>query len=574
MALHSRSSSHGPGDDGTAKIDKLDFDRHRKPPPPNDGSDSSGPGGLLRDDESLLSNILDGVIERDRRKLRRNIIKYASFVCAIFCCLCAGSITTFSLYAPLFLSRLRYTQFQVNAVSITSELFQYLPVVFGGYVSDRYSARVVSLAAGVFFGAGYLLAAVTYKQGPRQQGGWSPGVMMVAFIGVGLGTCTLVIGALSTQAKNFAKSKHRGLALSLPIAAYGLSGLWISQVGSRLFISPGRTGRAGDMDVYRYFIFLSGLLFAVGLTGAVALRVIDEEELIDEAVEDLERSGYLEENSLLQRSVNHERTSSYGTLPRPQSSHSSVHSRGLDDGLRKTLVLDTETRRFLMDPAMWILAAGVFFVTGTGETFINNLGTIISTLYPARNSTIPPSNSAATNVSTVAISSTIARLLTGSLSDLFAPMASHESNPRSFAVSRLAFLLASGIFSALSQALLASTLVQHHPALFLVVSAITGLAYGTAFSIVPIIISVVWGAQNFGTNYGIILLVPAGGAAVYSAVYSAVYQRGVAPGAGENLCYGYTCYGASFLAMLISSLVAVGLWVYAWRGWRQKGVVV
>lgn len=397
---------------------------------------------------------------------------------------------------------------------------------------------------------------------------------MVAFIGVGLGTCSLVICAVSVQVKNFGKSKHRGLALSLPIAAYGMSGLWISQVGSRLFTSPGRAGRDGEMDVYRYFIFLSGLLFAVGLTGAVALRVINEEELIDEAVEELERSGYLEENSLLHRSFNHDRTSSYGTLPHPQSSRSSVHTRGPDDGLRKTLVLNTETRRFLMDRAMWLLAAGFFFVAGTGETFINNLGTIISTLYRPMNSAIPPSNSAATNVSIVAISSTIARLLTGALSDLFAPTASHEPNSKPFAVSRFAFLLASGLFSALSQALLASTLVQHHPALFPVVSALAGLAYGTTFSIFPIIVSVVWGVQNFGTNYGIICMVPAGGATVWSAVYSAIYQRGVAPEAGENLCYGYTCYGATFLAMMISSLVAVGLWVYAWRGWRQKGVVV
>ena len=85
MALHSRSSSHSPGRNRTVTIDKLDFDHHRKPPPPSDGSDASGPGGLLRDDESFLSNVLDGVIERDRQKLRRSIIKYASFVCAILC---------------------------------------------------------------------------------------------------------------------------------------------------------------------------------------------------------------------------------------------------------------------------------------------------------------------------------------------------------------------------------------------------------------------------------------------------------------------------------------------------------
>lgn len=487
--------------------------------------------------------------------------------------LCAGPITAFSLYAPLFLSRLRYTQFQVNAVSITSGLSQYLPIAFIGYLIDRYSPRPVSLAAGVFFGAGFLLAALTYRQGPPQEGGWPPGVMMLAFVGVGLGTCSLVLPAVATCVKNFGKSKHKGLAMSLPIAAYGLSGLWISQVGSRLFTEPGSAGGRGDLDCFRYFIFLSGLLFAVGLTGAVALRVIDEEELIEEAVDELERSGFLDENPLLQRSI-HDSTANYGTLSRPQSSNSSVQNGGPDQALRRTVVLNTETRRFLVDPAMWLLGAGLFLVTGTGETFINNLGTVISTLYPATNFAIPPANSAATNVSIVAISSTIARLLSGSLSDFFAPTASHEPNPKSFTLSRLAFLLASALLAALSQLLLASTLVQHHPALFPVVSALTGLSYGTAFSIGPIIISVVWGVQNFGTNLGIIYVVPAGGSALWSAVYSAVYQRGVAVGMGENLCYGYRCYGATFWGMFVSSLFAAGLWIYLWRGWRKKGVVV
>lgn len=395
---------------------------------------------------------------------------------------------------------------------------------------------------------------------------------MVAFIGVGSGTATMVISSVSTCAKNFSRSKHKGLAFALPITGFGLSGLWISQVGSRLFTEPGIAGKREDVDVYRYFIFLSGLLFAVGLTGAVVVRVANEEELIDEAVDGLERSGYLEDNPLLQRSTD-DSSASYGTLARPQSSGSSVHDRGPDDALRKTLVLNTETRRFLGDPAMWLVTAGFFLVTGPGEAFINNLGTIISTLYPATSFGIPHSNSAATNVSVVAISSTIARLLTGALSDLLAPVGSHEPKPKSFTLSRLAFLLASALLSALSQLLLASTLVQRHPGLFPVVSALAGLGYGTVFSIGPIIIGVVWGAQNFGTNYGIMCVVPAGGAAVWSAVYSAVYQRGVAQEM-ENLCFGYGCYGATFLGMTVSSLVGAGLWAYAWRGWRRKGVVV
>lgn len=68
----------------TGGIDKLDFDENRKKPSPssNDGG-QSGPSGLLRDDESLLSDVLDGVIERDRRKMERTVSKYLSFASAI-----------------------------------------------------------------------------------------------------------------------------------------------------------------------------------------------------------------------------------------------------------------------------------------------------------------------------------------------------------------------------------------------------------------------------------------------------------------------------------------------------------
>lgn len=83
MANHSRSSSLRPKTGAT--VDKRDFDDHRKPPSTNDGVESSGLGGLLRDDESLLSNVVGGVIDRDRRKLQLAITKYASLVSALLC---------------------------------------------------------------------------------------------------------------------------------------------------------------------------------------------------------------------------------------------------------------------------------------------------------------------------------------------------------------------------------------------------------------------------------------------------------------------------------------------------------
>ena len=78
--MPSRSSSRSLN----GHIDKLDFDENRKKPSSfHDSSEQSRPTGLLGDDESLLSDVVDGVIERDRRKMKRLVAKYLSFACAI-----------------------------------------------------------------------------------------------------------------------------------------------------------------------------------------------------------------------------------------------------------------------------------------------------------------------------------------------------------------------------------------------------------------------------------------------------------------------------------------------------------
>lgn len=487
----------------------------------------------------------------------------------------------------------------------------YLPVPLFGYLCDRYSPRPLSIFSGVMFGVGYLLAAFTYHGGaPSAVGGngWPFGVMVLAFVFVGMGTSSMYLSAVTTCAKNFGRGKHKGLALAVPIAAFGLSGMWQSQVGSRLLYEKTPDGSRGDVDVFRFFIFLAATLLVAGLLGAVILQVVDEEELIDDAVEELERSGLLEDSAFFQRSILHDHTS-YGTIDDPSrpSSAEPEHQRREADAKRayedeemrkKTWLLNVETRRFLADPTMWFLAGGFFLVTGPGEAFINNLGTIINTLYPPP-SVAPPSNSAATHVSIVAITSTLARLLTGTLSDLLAPTPppTHNHRPPSssssslhtptqpprFSLSRLTFLLTSTLLLSLGQLLLASGAIQTRPHLFPLISALVGTGYGAVFSLTPIIVSVVWGLENFGTNWGIVAMVPAAGATVWGVVYSAVYQWGArrntrdVGGAGEALCYGKSCYEGTFWAMLACSWLACGLWAWAWRGrggWVRRGVVV
>ncbi|KAF7165071.1 hypothetical protein CNMCM6106_001349 [Aspergillus hiratsukae] len=608
-------------------IDKRDFDDNR--PLLHDidaGVDETGEGRSRSDSrlsairtldgstDGLLNNVVEEIVERDRRKMAMEVMRVCSFVVGVISCLGAGSITAFSLYGPLFLTRLHYSQLQVNAVSIAAEISMYLPVPLFGYLCDRYTPSPLALLSGLVFGGGYLLAAFAYRSGPPPDvggEGWPFWVMVVAFVAIGTATSCMYLAAVTTCAKNFGRGQHKGIMLAVPIAGFGLSGMWQSQLGTYLLYERREDGSRGDVDVFRYFLFLALFLFCLGVIGTFGLRIIDEEEekYIDEAVEELERSGLLEESEFFR--PRSEVQAAYGTffgaadgdVPDPELSLTlSEEEREAarlekekeeEERRKKNWLLNFETRLFLQDQTMWWLALGFFLVTGPGEAYINNLGTIIQTLTPESYppNAPPPAGLPSTHVSTIALTSTIARLLTGSLSDFFAPPATHlfpanietgrrPSSSGSTAyrptLSRLAFLLPSALLLSLGYLLLSSPLPLQHPGLAHVTTALVGLGYGSTFSLVPIIISVVWGVENFGTNWGIVAMVPAAGAAMWGVVYSRGYQDATDGGNGsaDGQCHGWRCYGFWAVGCTLSVWVAVVAWTLAWSAWRRRGVVV
>ncbi|KAK3315232.1 major facilitator superfamily domain-containing protein [Apodospora peruviana] len=541
-----------------------------------------------------------------------------SFASAVLSSLCAGSVTVFSLYGHIFQERLHYSQFQVNGVASAASIAMYIPVPLLGYICDRVGPAPLSLMSAVFFGGGYALAAGLYKRaaaasvpgvlGVGQHGDVGAGgrlayaAMICAFVFIGVGTCAMYMSAVATCAKNFGRGKHRGLALAVPIAAFGLSGMWQSQIGSRIFYERLPDGTKGDVDVFRFFLFLSVLLFVVGLVGTLGLRIVDEQDIIDDAVEELERSGILDGSALFTPGRTER---GYGAIE--QGNPFEEDGAGILDPykdpddeeeeearMKKQWVLNAETRRFLTDHTMWCFALGFFLMIGPGEAFINNLGTVIKTLYPPTLHFVGPPTSAATHVSIVGITSTVVRLLTGSLTDLLAPspQAQHvqitssallsQQRQQRFSVSRVSFLLFFAGVLSLGLAALASGVIQNHGERFWIVSGLVGAGYGAVFSLTPIIITVIWGVENFATNWGIVAMFPALGATMWGLVYSAVYQAGVkraiVPGEEEdNFCYGTTCYAASFWAMAASVWIACGLVLWAWKGrngWAQRGIVV
>ncbi|KAI1506228.1 putative transporter MCH1 [Biscogniauxia marginata] len=537
-----------------------------------------------------------------RRKARA--LRSVAFVSSILGALCAGSITVFSLYGHLFQSRLHYTQLQINGIASAMSISMYIPVPVIGYMCDRVGPGPLSLFSSFLLGGGYGLAAGLYHKGVTGVSDGSKGSsttfppMVFAFVAIGVGTAAMYLSAITTCAKNFGKGKYRGLMLVAPIAAFGFSGMLLSQFGSRILYERQPDGSKGDVNVFHFFLFLSILLAVVGLIGAFTLRIVNEEDLIDEAVEELERSGLLEGSEFFRRRSSR----SYGTISQTvaDDEDASILDPSKDDDddnarLKKVWLLNAETRRFLSDPTMWWFAIGFWLIIGPGEAFMNNLGTVIGTLYSPTTRSQP--TSAATHVSIMATVSTVARLLAASLSDLLSPtphsqhaqLGGPSSLPllrQKFSISRIILFIVAAIILSIGTLVLASGAVQEHGGRFWVVSGSVGAGYGAVFSLTPIIITMIWGVENFGTNFGIVALTPALGSVMWGLIYSAVYQAGardspsVTDGAGNEdnvFCYGKKCYSSTFWAMTVSVWLGVLMVLWAWKGkngWAKRGVVI
>ncbi|EFQ97039.1 hypothetical protein MGYG_00083 [Nannizzia gypsea CBS 118893] len=573
-------------------------DRRTADPAAADESDSASDDGSMTDDGPDTA-LIRTQAERDRENARKELVRLVAFVSSVLNALSAGGIAAFSLYGPLLLTRLHYTQFRVNVIAVTAEMLTYLSAPLFGYMCDRVRPSLVSFISAVLFGAGYLLAAFTYRSGPPASAlvelpeddglaarphGWPFSVMVMAYAIIGAATACMYFSAVTTSAKNYASSKHKGIMLAAPIAAFGLSGIWYSFL-VKFFVYKGADSTAhedgsgvdlvhGDVDVFRFFVFLAIMTSVVGIIGGFALNVVDEEKLIEVGVEELERSGLLVDTD-----------GQYGTF-RPGHHDDTINDAQVDthadDKLKKTWLLNQETKLFLHDRTMWLLSIGFILISGPGEAYMNNVGTLTSTLSPPsardRPGVPPPAGAPSTHVALIALASTLARLITGSLSDYFAPRSASTSQahfpplPSSRKTfSRLFFLIPCALLVSLGYLVLSSPIPLSFPSLLHLSTAFIGFGYGACFSLVPIVISVVWGVENFGTNWAVVSMIQAPGAGISGAIYSAEYDSNVTD---NGQCFGWKCYGFWAVGSVLGVLVAVSMWMVAWRGWKRRSIPV
>jgi len=228
----------------------------------------------------------------------------------------------------------------------------------------------------------------------------------------------------------------------------------------------------------------------------------------------------------------------------------------------------------LRDRNFWTLFVIALITLGSCEMVISNIGTIVMSLPSSPLSGINslPSTDVATStqVRIISLSNTISRLLVGPLADFVSPIASYLPNgdrryPRRHRVTRIAFLLGPTVLLAITYFWM-EVGIRSQTALW-ILSVGTGIVYGVTFTILPSIVSSIWGLSNLGRNFGIITYAPFIGTPIFSYLYAFISADHTHE--GRSVCEGVECWQTTFWIGFAGALIAFcgsGILSCTWKG--------
>jgi len=99
-----------------------------------------------------------------------------------------------------------------------------------------------------------------------------------------------------------------------------------------------------------------------------------------------------------------------------------------------------------------------------------------------------------------------------------------------------------------------------------------GIAYGATFTILPGILSSIWGIPNLGRNFGIVSYAPFLGTTIFSYVYAFLADFKMSPEEkeGGKGCEGVKCWKATFWICVLLLTGATGCCVVLWKRWKGR----
>ncbi|VVT55315.1 uncharacterized protein SAPINGB_P004535 [Magnusiomyces paraingens] len=524
----------------------------------------------------------------------RNVL---AFVLAFTCNLCAASISLFAIFAPSIQHDTGLRIMDINCVAIAAEIGMYIPVPLIGYMADQVGPGSVGILATFLFTPAYYISGLVVQAYLDKNHGLEIStfakflihhdisVLSIAFFSIGLATSALHFCGVVGAAKVL--PQYPGLSISIPIACFGISSLWQSQVVSKWFTVPGEDG--GHVKIVQVFNFFAILYILTGFVSYFSTHVclppkpIIHQDKLGQPIVVSNNSQTLLGSDDACDTASSTYQSTDTTLTAEEPDRNNTYKRDPN-----TITLP----EFFADKTVWIFFTGFVIATGPLEMFVNNMGMIINTIPIALRKAGP----VATHVSLFSLFSTLARLSMGLMSDVL-----HGKVPLPYIYSAallctaaLQFATSAGFFT-----------VYDGGSLFSVLSSASGFAYGSCFSLTPTVVSTVWGLESFGTHYGVFILGPALGATFCGYLFAAVYQNAAArasPGDINNMmsaaefvgqklaratasimssdnnlspefnnaqCYGLKCYQDTFLTtgvMFVTAAVLVfSVYKFYWK---------
>ncbi|KAJ3099394.1 hypothetical protein HDU97_003227 [Phlyctochytrium planicorne] len=470
-------------------------------------------------------------------------VKYASalgisLISSSLVLLSAGTFYAFSLYGPQLEKRLGYSNSQTAIVASSSNLGVYLTGPLWGLLVDKVNPRWLFLSAAILLAAGYSLASLAYL---GQFGPTIPYLYMCLFYFiVGVGSGGAYHSGLATNLRNWPPN-FRGLAIGIPVAVFGLCGFICAAVGRAFFsylpvqdlpeeptvfdvsglgaVNLLRTIGALDVPSFLMFLGIQGLV--VNFLAAFILKDVrhlrpgnilieppesdcspifttepeeeDEEEdeetvvnprsnrsnspvMVEEADEDDEEVPFLHNASTFRRGW------TFPTIDVPKAEE-------------EELDVDCFTQ---VDA--YLLVVVMFAVTGTGLMVVNNIGKVILSLFPPHTPTTDPDlqSTQSLHVTILSVAGFIARLLAGGLSD-------HLSSSQSCFVSRAAWAPIPSVIMLIGSFMATRVEAVHD---LIPVTVVIGLAYGTVWTLVPVLVNEFFGTKRFGFHWYVLVYIP------------------------------------------------------------------
>ncbi|KAG1756522.1 MFS general substrate transporter [Suillus paluster] len=465
--------------------------------------------------------------------------------------LCGGGIFAFSLMSPALVDHLKLTQPQLTTIALAGMMGQYPFAAMIGKVVDKYGPWACSAVASCLFFTGFGLFAKEIANTPDDitvPSASSFHHLTVYFFIAGLGTAFSYFSSIFAACKNF--PELIGIASGTSITLFGLSPMFISILASRFFSHPDE-----GLDVTHFLQFLAILCGAVHLFGAFTLHIIPlPEDLPSVVLEDSESPAHVDEQTALLHG---------------KRNHAEVEV----GAVAVSAVNDSPVIDLVKDHNFWALAFVLFVILGSSEMVISNIGTIVLSLPSYTSSTISaPSTevATATQVRLLALANTLSRLVVGPLADLVSPVAAHvlpgaQSIPRKRHISRVAFIFFSILVLALTYFWMVIGVKSQVDLWALSIGA--GVAYGSAFTILPSLVSSVWGIENLGRNFGILTYAPFLGAPAFSYFYA---FNAASHSSNGGVCKGIECWIMTFSWNTAIAFAACGVTIYLWRTWRNQ----